>query len=62
MLTLQKLLAGILLEESLVDNRAGKIVDHQLQNRLDLFLAISRVVCKTCILVTLALHKGREVH
>jgi hypothetical protein len=44
MLTLQKLLAGVLLEEGLVRNRAGEVVNHQLQNRLDLLLGVAGVM------------------
>lgn len=54
MLTFQKLLAGILLKEGLVYNRSREVVNHQLQNRLDLLLAIAGVVCKCSILVTSA--------
>jgi hypothetical protein len=50
MLTLQELLAGILLEEGLVHNGAGEVVDHQLQNRLDLLLGVAGVVCKSVVL------------
>jgi hypothetical protein len=50
---LEELFAGILLEEGLVDNWAGEVVDHQLQNGLDLLLGVAGVVCKGSILIKL---------
>ena len=52
-LTLEELFAGILLKEGLVDNWAGEVVDHQLQNGLDLLLGVAGVVCKGSILIKL---------
>ncbi len=43
-LTLQELLAGILAEEGLVDDGAVKVVDHELEDWLDLVLGIARIV------------------
>lgn len=44
MLTLQKLLASVLLKESLVCDGTGEVVDHQLQHRLDLLLGVTGVM------------------
>lgn len=43
-LTLQKFLAGILLEECFVCNGAGEIVDHEVEDRHKLFFGIAGVV------------------
>jgi hypothetical protein len=50
MLTLQELLASILLEEGFVGDRAVQVVNHQLEDRLNLLLGVSRVVSKSSIL------------
>ena len=42
--TFQKLLAGVLLEECFVDNRLGKVINHELEDRLDLIFGIARVM------------------
>jgi len=42
--TLQKLLASILLEESFVDDRAGKIVHHKEEHRCNLLLSVTSIV------------------
>lgn len=52
-LTLEKLLAGILLKEGLVDNGTGEVVDHELKNRLDLLLGVAGVVCQGVVLIKL---------
>lgn len=43
-LTLEELLAGVLLEESFVADGAVEVVDHQMEDGLDFFLVVSRVV------------------
>lgn len=43
-LTLQKLLTGVLLEEGLVADRTGKIVNHEMHNWLYLLLSIPSIV------------------
>jgi hypothetical protein len=49
-LTFGKLLACILLEEGLMDDRASEIVDHELEDWLNLLLCVSCVVGKSIIL------------
>ena len=44
MLTLEELLAGVLLVECLVDDRPGKVVDHELEDGLDLLLGVAGIV------------------
>lgn len=34
-------------------DRAGEVVDHQLQNRLDLLLSVTGIVCKCSVLFKL---------
>jgi len=41
--TLSEFLAGIFLEEGLVRHGAGKVVNHELGNRVDLLLGVTRV-------------------
>ena len=48
--TFKELLARILLEEGFMLDRFVKIVDHQLEDRLDLIFGVSRIVSKGCIL------------
>lgn len=43
-LTLQELLAGIFAEEGVVDDRAVKVVNHELEDRLDVLLGVAGVV------------------
>jgi len=49
-LTFEELLASILLEERFMDDWARQIVDHQLQDRLNLFLAVASIMCEGGIL------------
>ena len=42
--TFQKLLAGILLEECFVDNGLGKVINHELEDRLDLIFSVAGVM------------------
>jgi len=49
-LTLEELLAGVLLEEGFVNNGAREVINHQLQDRLDLFLSVTSIVCKGGVL------------
>ena len=48
--TLEELFAGILLEECFVDNGAGQIVDHEMENRLNLLLCVASVVRDSLVL------------
>lgn len=48
--TLHEFLVGVLLEEGIVANRPGEVVDHQLNNRLDLILCIARVEADSFVL------------
>jgi len=50
MLTLEELLASVLLEERLVHDRAREIIDHEQEDRLDLLLRVASVVCNSCVL------------
>lgn len=52
MLTLQELLAGVLLVEGLVDDRTGKVVDHELEDGLDLLLGVASIVSNGGILTS----------
>jgi hypothetical protein len=49
-LTLQELLAGILLEEGFVGDRAVEVINHQLENGVDFFFGVSRIVSESGIL------------
>lgn len=42
--TLQKLLASILLEEGLMHDRASKVVDHEVDDRLNLIFSVTGIV------------------
>jgi len=44
MLTLEELLASILLEERLVNDRTGQIVNHELKHGLNLLLSVTGIV------------------
>ena len=44
LLTLQELLAGVLLEKGFMDDRTGKIINHEFENWFNLLLGISRIV------------------
>lgn len=48
--TLEELLAGVLLEESIVDDGTCQIVDHKLGDRLNLFLGVAGVELQSCVL------------
>jgi hypothetical protein len=50
MLTLQELLAGIFLKEGFVGDRAVEIINHQLEDGVDLLFSVSRVVSESGIL------------
>lgn len=50
LLTLQELLACILLEECFMCNRAGEIVNHKLEDRLNLSLIVTSIVSQGSIL------------
>jgi len=45
MLTLHKLLTSVFAEESIVNDRAGKVVDHELEDWLDVLLGVASIVC-----------------
>lgn len=49
-LTLEKLLARVFLKESFVNDWTRQVIDHQLQDRLDLLLAVSGVMCEGRVL------------
>jgi hypothetical protein len=49
--TFEELLAGIFLEECFMYNWTVKVVKHELENRLDLFLSVPRVVCQSGVLI-----------
>ena len=57
MLTFQELFAGILLKEGLVHDRPRKVVDHEVQDWLDLFLSVTSVMCEGVILLLLVQYK-----
>lgn len=42
--TLQELLASILLEEGLMHDRASKVVDHEVDDRLNLIFSVTGIV------------------
>ena len=48
--TFQEFLACIFLEESLVGNWLTKIVDHELEDWLNLFFRIAGIMCESSIL------------
>lgn len=48
--TFHELLAGILLEECLMGDRAVQIVDHQVEDGEDLFFSVTGIMGKGCIL------------
>ena len=50
LLTLKELLAGILLEESLVGDGAGQVINHKPENGLDLILGVTSIVSQGNIL------------
>jgi hypothetical protein len=50
MRTLQEFLASILLEEGFVGDRAVEVIHHELEDRVDLFLSVSRVMSESGIL------------
>jgi len=51
-LTLEELLASILLEECFMHHRAGQVVNHELEHRVDLLLGVSGIVGKSLVLST----------
>ena len=48
--TFQELLARIFSKEGIMLHWSVKIVEHEVEDRLDIFFGISRVVSKSCIL------------
>lgn len=50
-LTLEELLASVLLEERVVLDRAVEVVDHEQQNWLNLLLRVASVVGESGVLV-----------
>jgi hypothetical protein len=56
--TLEELLASVLLEEGFVDQRPGKVVDHEGDNRLKLILGVAGIVGKCGVLEQDALAKA----
>lgn len=49
-ITLEKLLAGILLEEGFVNDRTRKVVDHEANYRLNLLLVVPSIECDGVVL------------
>ena len=49
-LTLKKLLAGILLEQRLMSHRSLEVIDHEVEDRSNLFLAVTSELSKCLIL------------
>jgi hypothetical protein len=45
LLTLEELLAGILLEEGFVGDGTGKVIDHEFEDRLNLIFSVTRIMC-----------------
>ena len=61
-LTLQELLAGVLAEEGVVNNRTVKVVDHELEDRLDVTLGVAGVVGKGGVPLTTLKDSTGKVH
>lgn len=59
-LTLKELLACILLEEGFMSNGTSKVIDHQLEDRLDFLLSIAGIVAQGGILCLLTLINGND--
>lgn len=50
MLTLEELLAGIFLEEGFVGDGTGKVVNHKLEDGLNLLLVVTGIVRQSRVL------------
>ncbi len=50
MLTLHEFLARILLEEGLMNDRTGQIINHELEDRFNLLFGIASIISKRIIL------------
>ena len=61
-LTLQELLAGVLAEEGVVNNRAVEVVDHELEDGLDVVLGVAGVVGKGGVPLTALKDSTGKVH
>ena len=61
-LTLQELLAGIFAEESIVDNGTVKVVNHELEDRLDVLLGVAGVVSQGRVPSSTFEHSTGQVH
>ena len=61
-LTLQELLAGVLAEEGVVNNRAVEVVDHELEDGLDVVLGVAGVVGKGGVPLTTLKDSTGKVH
>ena len=61
-LTLQELLAGIFAEESVVNDGTVKVVDHELEDRLDVVLGVAGVVGKGRVPRSTFEHSTGQVH
>jgi len=48
--TFEKLLAGILLEECFMGDRTSKVINHELKDRVDLLLSVTRIVAEGGVL------------
>lgn len=60
--TLEKLLAGVLAEEGVVGDRSRKVVNHELEDWLDVLLSVAGVVGKSGIPVTTVEDETGKVH
>lgn len=49
-LTLEELLAGVFLKEGFVGDRPAEVVNHQLEDRMDLLFGVTRIVSEIDIL------------
>jgi len=54
LLTLEEFLAGVLLEESFVDDRTGKIVNHKFENWLNLLFSVSGIMRQGYVLFSVS--------
>ncbi len=60
LLTLHELLAGILLEEGFMHDGTSEVVDHELEDGLELLFSVSCIVGNSRILRTV--RDGQETH
>jgi hypothetical protein len=53
-LTLEELLACVLLEESFMCNWAGKVIDHQFKYWLNSLFSVASIVCQSWVLLSIS--------